>query len=159
MMDTERAIDQYVWTSARHFLSRNRLADELRLPQACLAPAGQQARCHRSRDNAPLRYMHLHLHQHSRRIETDIRYASQSQACRRNARDQTHPRTRWSASAKRRTPPHLRLHLGHLEEPQGTRLTMPDVMTAILLMLGVPATSVFDLPGHRDLGRQTAIAK
>jgi len=36
----ERAIDQYTWSLLRHFLSRDKLAGELQLPQACFAPAG-----------------------------------------------------------------------------------------------------------------------
>ena len=61
---------------ARHFFSRDELADEMRFPQAYFAPTGRQARCHRNRGNARLRY----LHQHARRIENDMHYASKSQA-------------------------------------------------------------------------------
>lgn len=62
----------YTWSLARHFLSRDELADELRLPQACFAPAVQQEACHRNRGNARLCY----LHQHSRCIEQDNTYAT-----------------------------------------------------------------------------------
>ena len=37
--DTERAIDQDTWSPACYFLPRDDLADELRLPQECSAPA------------------------------------------------------------------------------------------------------------------------
>ncbi|GAB7329454.1 hypothetical protein MBLNU13_g01236t2 [Cladosporium sp. NU13] len=50
--DTERAIDQYTWSLVRYFLSRNKSAGELQLPQACFAPTGQQACCYRNRGNA-----------------------------------------------------------------------------------------------------------
>lgn len=160
--DTERAIHQYIWSLARRFLSRDELAYEPQLPQACFAPAVQQEACHRNRGNARLRY----LHQRSRRIEFDIRYAIQPQACRKEEGHQISPRTTWSAlakrqgpPAKRRTPPHLRLQLAHITGPQSLRITIPDIMTAALLALEAPAASLFAVSGPPDPGRQTAIVK
>lgn len=50
----ERAMDQYTWSTARGLLPRDELVDELRLPRACFAPAGQPARCHHNRGKAPV---------------------------------------------------------------------------------------------------------
>lgn len=91
---------------------------------------------------------------------------TQSQACRKDEKSQAYLRARWSAPAKpqcppakRRTPPHPHLHLPHLVELQSVRIIMPDVMSAILHMLRLPAASLSSVSDHRDLGRQTAVVK
>ena len=104
-----------------------------------------------------------YLHQHSRRIENDIRYKSQSQACRNDKGSHLHPRTRWSAPAKRQCPPAMtrtpRLILPHLMELQSLRTIIPDVMSAILHRPRAPVASLLSVLGPRDLGRQTAVVK
>ena len=108
---------------------------------------------------ARLRY----LHQHSRRIENNIRYKSQSQACRNDKGSHLHPRSRWSAPAKRQRPPAMtrtpRLILPHLMELQSLRTIIPDVMSAILHRPRAPVASLLSVLGPRDLGRQTAGVK
>lgn len=101
-----------------------------------------------NRGNACPRCMFMYSPCCPRRTENDIRYASQSQVCRRDEGDQVHPRARWSAPAKsrthpakRQTPPHLRLLLTHLAELQSVRITMPDVMTDSLLAASMLSVS------------------
>lgn len=103
------------------------------------------------------------LHQHSRRIENNIRYKSQFQACRNDEGSHLHPRSRWSAPAKRQCPPAMtrtpRLILPHPVVLQSLRTIVPDVMSAILHMPRVPVASLLSVSDHRDPGRQTAVVK
>lgn len=131
---------------------------------SCLKPAllllvSQHSFIATEATQARLRY----LHQHSRRIENNIRDKSQPQACRNDKGSHLHPRTRWSAPAKRPCPPAMRrtprLIFPHLVELQSLRTIMPDIMSAILHKPRVPAASLLSVLGPRDLGRQTAVVK